>query len=87
MFFDKKYYWLTAMIDGKLTLLYPPYETEKEARDKGFEKLRGVLFDVFVANTRDQGKATQQYRMKYVDDSDDKAQALSDAIKPMKHKL
>lgn len=85
--FDKNWYWITAQINGQEVLIYPPYESEREAREKGFDKLRGVLFDIYKADTKDQTKATQQYRMHIVDNSPDKAAGLAHSIERMKHQV
>ena len=85
--FGQKYYWIAATVNGQHILLYPPYESENEARTKGFEKLRGVIFDIFKTDTKDQTKATQQYRMNIVDNSPEKAQAIEESLKRMKHQV
>lgn len=83
----QKWYWITAKINGRDTLIYPPYPTKQKAMEEAFKKLSGVLCDVFESDTKDQGKATQQYRMKIVDGSEDKAEGLGRSIRPMRHKF
>lgn len=86
-FSKKKYYWISALIEGRHTLIYPPYESEHEARTKGFEKLQGILFEIFSTDTKDQGKATQQYRMHIVESSNNKYEGMAESLERMKHKI
>ncbi len=69
-FFGKQYYYIITKAGGELFVL-GPYNSENEARQKGFEKLSGILYDIKKYPTRDLSRATRMAKYGRFDDDDD----------------
>jgi hypothetical protein len=55
---NRNYYYIVTKINGEPYLL-GPYDTERDAQSKAFEKLRGILFEVKQYPTKDLTRATR----------------------------
>lgn len=79
---DKVYYWIQAIDphDGRMLIL-GAYESEDQANQIGFEKIKGV-FEVVPLNTKDGAKATQLLKHRRLV----LTSRLDDATKMARHK-
>jgi len=58
-----------------------PYSSEKEARGKGFLKLKGVLFDIAMYTTHDLSEANRRFKHQRLEKTGD----IRKAVRPVRH--
>lgn len=58
-----------------------PYITEREAREKGFLKLKGVLFDIATYTTHDLSEANRRFKHERLEKTGD----IRKAVRPVRH--
>lgn len=68
--FSHNYYYIVTKHEGNLIVL-GPYNSQREAQQKGFEKLNGILFDIKTYPTRDLNRATRAAKYGSWDNSGD----------------
>jgi hypothetical protein len=76
------YWWVWTTREGKPVIFAPPYNSEEEASEYGFQKL-GSNFEVTQLNTRDIAKATRSIKRGIFE----KTSNLDIALQRAKHNL
>ena len=61
-YFGQKYYYITGQKPSGGYFFLGPYSSESEARIKGYDALKGLMFDVFTSKHRDPRRAQAEYR-------------------------
>ena len=76
------YYYIIIHGENGKDFLDGPYYSEREAREQGFLKLKGVPFEVAQYNTRDLTEANRMFRHERLEKTGD----IYGATKPVRHK-
>ena len=79
---ERDYYWLVANLEGNTYLVYGGV-TEEEARQKGFDTLSGVNFEIRKFPTRDQSSASSMLKGHTLNET----RSLKKATKRLRHKI
>ena len=66
-FINREFYYICAKKPSGGYVFIGPYSSEAEAKNKGFEKLKGVLFEVEKSRYRDLSRATRELKAKLLD--------------------
>jgi hypothetical protein len=79
--FRKEYYWIYTKYEGRNVLIFGG-SSEKEARDIGWKKLSGMMFEVKKLPTKNMDSAMAMLRGDQLGTDE-----LGNVLKPMKHKI
>ena len=86
LFGRRDYYYVETRLQGEPYLL-GPFDSEREAKEKAFAKLSGVLFEIKTFKTDKLSEATRQNKYGRFDESTNGEESIDALRRRVRHKI